>query len=347
MNKDFKHISDMEKIFDEILDAQESLDKSVEYYKKLQSKVQKLDKYYSSKQWKDDFAADERGEIPADVKRGVLSEDGIYNMLERNKEILEMLGESVEESLAPKKKLTYHEVVKKAQAAAKIRGEYGNKNVRLYPCKTWLDGDQINLWTYWQGHQYKDIDEKGIDVLLVGQDWGNPEKDGKTIARIEAIQTGKSDSFYNEHASITDKNLKELFKCLGCDIEKADPGLRLFFTNYSLGYRKGSEQGGMTKTLMLEDEAFFHDLVMAINPKIIICLGKITYEAVIGWPIEGFVEQLKQGKPLVAKYPLRESIPVYGVAHCGALGANNVGGMPSMIKTWKVITKDFKKLCGK
>ena len=48
----------------------------------------------------------------------------------------------------------------------------------------------------------------------------------------------KSDSFYNDHASITDKNQKELFKCLGCDIEKADPGLRLFFTNYSLGYRK-------------------------------------------------------------------------------------------------------------
>lgn len=37
--------------------------------------------------------------------------------------------------------------------------------------------------------------------------------------------------------------------------------------------RQGSEQGGMTKTLILEDEAFFHDLVMAINPKIIICLG--------------------------------------------------------------------------
>lgn len=71
-----------------------------------------------------------------------------------------------------------------------------------------------------------------------------------------------------------------LFKCLGCDIEKADSGQRLLFTNYSLGYRKGSEQGGMTKTLLQEDESFFDDLVIALNPKIIICLGKITYEAV-------------------------------------------------------------------
>ena len=40
---------------------------------------------------KEDFAADESGEIPADIKRGVLSEDGIYNLLERNREIMGMI----------------------------------------------------------------------------------------------------------------------------------------------------------------------------------------------------------------------------------------------------------------
>lgn len=254
-----------------------------------------------------------------------------------------MGGKSVDSSRAQKVP-TYHQVVKKAQAAAKIRGEYGNSKVKLYPCNTWLKGDQINLWAYWQGHQYKDIDEKGIDILLVGQDWGNPEKDEKTIARIEAIQKGKSESFYNDHASITDKNLKELFQCLGCDIEKADPGLRLFFTNYSLGYRRGSEQGNMTKSLLKEDEGFFDDLVMAIRPKIIICLGKITYEAVSGQKAVGFLDQLRKGRPFVAPYPNKESIKVYGVAHCGARGANNVGGKGNMIKAWKVIAKDFKSL---
>ncbi|MBQ2991766.1 MAG: DUF4298 domain-containing protein, partial [Clostridia bacterium] len=28
-----------------------------------------------------DYAADERGEWPADLKRGVLSQDGLYNLL--------------------------------------------------------------------------------------------------------------------------------------------------------------------------------------------------------------------------------------------------------------------------
>ena len=93
MGKDFKHISEMEKIFDKVLQTQSAFEKAIEEYRGLQPEIEKLEAYYSSKQWKEDFAADERGEIPVDMKRGVLSEDGIYNMLERNKEIMEIIGE--------------------------------------------------------------------------------------------------------------------------------------------------------------------------------------------------------------------------------------------------------------
>ena len=41
-----------------------------------------LSKYYSSDAWKRDYAADEAGLFPKDLKRGVLSEDGIYALLE-------------------------------------------------------------------------------------------------------------------------------------------------------------------------------------------------------------------------------------------------------------------------
>ena len=93
MRKDFEHISEMEMIFDKVLQTQSAFEKAVEEYRELQPEIDKLEAYYSGKQWKDDYAMDERGEIPADVKRGVLSEDGIYNMLERNKEIMEMIKE--------------------------------------------------------------------------------------------------------------------------------------------------------------------------------------------------------------------------------------------------------------
>lgn len=38
--------------------------------------------YYENGQWLADYESDERGELPADLKRGVLSQDGVYNLLE-------------------------------------------------------------------------------------------------------------------------------------------------------------------------------------------------------------------------------------------------------------------------
>ena len=44
--------------------------------------LRELENYYGSEVWKQDYADDEAGLLPRDLKRGVLSEDGIYNMLE-------------------------------------------------------------------------------------------------------------------------------------------------------------------------------------------------------------------------------------------------------------------------
>ena len=55
--------------------------------------VRELEAYYTGEQWKEDFAADEAGQLPRDLKRGVLSEDGVYNLLERVREIMDEEGE--------------------------------------------------------------------------------------------------------------------------------------------------------------------------------------------------------------------------------------------------------------
>ena len=52
----------------------------------LQKMLWELTSYYESGQWLQDFEADERGELPKDLKRGVLSEDGVYNLLSEFKE---------------------------------------------------------------------------------------------------------------------------------------------------------------------------------------------------------------------------------------------------------------------
>ena len=42
---------------------------------------QALIDYYESGQWLKDYEADERGDMPRDLKRGVLSQDGLWNLL--------------------------------------------------------------------------------------------------------------------------------------------------------------------------------------------------------------------------------------------------------------------------
>jgi hypothetical protein len=52
----------------------------------LHSKVLVLESYYTSGDWLADFEADEAGLLPKDLKRGVLSEDGLHDLLDAFKE---------------------------------------------------------------------------------------------------------------------------------------------------------------------------------------------------------------------------------------------------------------------
>lgn len=47
----------------------------------LRRKTALLEKYYTSGEWREDYEADEAGLFPADLKRGVLSQDGLYDLL--------------------------------------------------------------------------------------------------------------------------------------------------------------------------------------------------------------------------------------------------------------------------
>jgi phosphoglycolate phosphatase len=51
-------------------------------FDRVQADLNQLKEYQESGQWLEDFEADERGEIPQDIKRGILSEDALYNLLE-------------------------------------------------------------------------------------------------------------------------------------------------------------------------------------------------------------------------------------------------------------------------
>ena len=69
-------------------EAQMDMIQRIEYMETLYDRAQAegiipeaLIQYYTGGQWLADFEADQRGELPPDLKRGVLSEDGLWNLL--------------------------------------------------------------------------------------------------------------------------------------------------------------------------------------------------------------------------------------------------------------------------
>lgn len=90
-----ERIALMESYLDESLQAMKNFSDSLERYHKVQSKIHELSSYYSNGQWRQDFEDDEAGKIPGDIKRGVLSEDALYNFLTENDSLLEHAEEII------------------------------------------------------------------------------------------------------------------------------------------------------------------------------------------------------------------------------------------------------------
>ena len=74
-------IRSMESRFRRVRKAVDALNKALDKYDALLPAIEELDDYQRSGQWLHDFEADERGEIDPTLPRGVLSEDGLYDLL--------------------------------------------------------------------------------------------------------------------------------------------------------------------------------------------------------------------------------------------------------------------------
>lgn len=73
----------MEARYDELSRILGELEAAVEEFRAFQPELQVLRDYMESGRWQKDYEADEAGRLPASLKRGVLSEDGLYDLLQR------------------------------------------------------------------------------------------------------------------------------------------------------------------------------------------------------------------------------------------------------------------------
>ena len=74
-------VKQMEQYMDEVSEVLEKCPESIKDNVSIKLKIVELESYQDSGRWLLDYECDERGELPSDLKRGVLSEDMLYNLL--------------------------------------------------------------------------------------------------------------------------------------------------------------------------------------------------------------------------------------------------------------------------
>lgn len=217
------------------------------------------------------------------------------------------------------------------------------KLYRYPPC------DEINLWTYWQGRG-----NLNAELLLVGQDWGNPWTmcpEG-FADRLKKAGEGPLPDYMKGNDNRTDRNLEKLFKELEPALDLEKPCRNVFFTNFVLGYRAGKISGGFKNSWAQKDSQFFGELVDILEPKVILCLGKSVFEAVMKAlapnsrprikSYNAFIESPEN--PCAAVLTSGKRVTIFALAHCGAYGTMNrnrgsqAEGLELQRKDWRRIS---------
>ncbi len=82
-NERVRRVEEMEEAMDALAGAVTALEQALEGWEAARPLREKLAAYYDGGLWLEDYRADEAGQLPAELKRGVLSQDGLYDLLER------------------------------------------------------------------------------------------------------------------------------------------------------------------------------------------------------------------------------------------------------------------------
>ena len=94
-----ERITLMEQYLDDADAVMKAYSDALRAYREIQPKLRELAEYYSGEDWRKDFEDDEAGRLPKDLKRGVLSEDSVYDVLSDNREMQAATLETMAEIL--------------------------------------------------------------------------------------------------------------------------------------------------------------------------------------------------------------------------------------------------------
>ena len=87
MSNQIRRIRQMERRLVRVAASVKRLSTALDQFEAVQDDLTALNQYYGSDEWRQDFAADEAGLLPDGLKRGVLSEDAVWNLLSDCREL--------------------------------------------------------------------------------------------------------------------------------------------------------------------------------------------------------------------------------------------------------------------
>lgn len=82
-----ERIKTMEQHLDKATEAVKALSDALDLYTEAIESIEIIDDYLASDEWEQDFADSEAGHLPKDLKCGVLSEDGIWDVVDTSREL--------------------------------------------------------------------------------------------------------------------------------------------------------------------------------------------------------------------------------------------------------------------
>ena len=94
-----ERITEMERCLDASRAAVDRLAEAFDAYEAVLKDFFRLNDYYGSAAWVRDYEADEAGKLPAGLKRGVLSEDAVYDLLDDNHELAVRMLKTITKAL--------------------------------------------------------------------------------------------------------------------------------------------------------------------------------------------------------------------------------------------------------
>lgn len=77
-------IKQMEEILDKHTEILKKVEEALDDLEKNQEAYEKLKEYYGSQKFLDDYEKSNEGELPKDLKCGVLSEDAVFDLIGEN-----------------------------------------------------------------------------------------------------------------------------------------------------------------------------------------------------------------------------------------------------------------------